>query len=764
MTGPIPPDDPLAGLAAEIGDLSRRLAGVQSQLLALRAGMGAPGWGHQPGPQAHPGSPQTWPGHPHSYPPGQPGRPAQPGQPGHPSGTPGAVGYPPRYPGAPGQARPAAAHPVASTQRREGLGPQLVAWTGGTVTLLGIVLLLVLAASRGWLQPGARVIGGAVLALALIGIAAWVHGRPGGRTGAVALAATGVAGLYLDVIAATTVYDYLPVPAGLALGVVVAGGGLALADRWVSQPLAAGAVVGAAVLAPVLTEDANPLLVALAVVLQLAAVPVVLRKRWTVLAVVAAAWPFLYGLFAVARAVDEGQHPQTTFAVAAVLLVGVGLAAGGVRRLPVAYCCAQLAVAPLPVLAMALLLDRPPGALTAALVAALLFAVAAPRLPVPSELRAVAVVAGAVAGFEATMIALRGGSQTSALLGEAIALAVAAIVLKRRSILLAAAGFGIVGTFLGVFRDAPIRALLTFPSRPYLVGGDAVTSALATAAGVSLLMLVAAVLVLVAADRVGLLGARAESGPLWITTAVVILYGAASLLVTLALLVTPTRSGFLGGHVLVTVSWTVAALMLLVRGIKVPALRVAGGALVIAAVAKLVLFDLSQLDGVARVLAFLGAGLVLLAAGTRYARLVAAAQPDLPGPTAPGPNGPPAPGPNGPPAPGPSGPGSSGQRGPSGPSGPGPSGYPGPSGWQPTPNWQQHPTQQSNPPPPHQSQQGSWQQTSDQHPWPPHSAGSTAASASPELPSPPPSTSPEPAEPTPAVTRHPAEDPTPRST
>jgi uncharacterized membrane protein len=36
-----------------------------------------------------------------------------------------------------------------------------------------------------------------------------------------------------------------------------------------------------------------------------------------------------------------------------------------------------------------------------------------------------------------------------------------------------------------------------------------------------------------------------------------------------------------------------------------------------------VLFDLSSLDGMARVAAFLVAGLVLLGAGARYAKLVA---------------------------------------------------------------------------------------------------------------------------------------------
>jgi hypothetical protein len=143
---------------------------------------------------------------------------------------------------------------------------------------------------------------------------------------------------------------------------------------------------------------------------------------------------------------------------------------------------------------------------------------------------------------------------------------------------------------------------------------------------VSVLVLAAAVAVLVAADRLGLLGSRAESAPLWIAGAAVVLYGAAALLVALALLVTPTRGGFLTGHVLVTVSWTVAALVLLVRGIRRQALRVAGGVLVVAAVVKLVGFDLSQLDGLARVAAFIGAGIVLLAAGTRYGRLVAAAR------------------------------------------------------------------------------------------------------------------------------------------
>ena len=99
----------------------------------------------------------------------------------------------------------------------------------------------------------------------------------------------------------------------------------------------------------------------------------------------------------------------------------------------------------------------------------------------------------------------------------------------------------------------------------------------------------------------------------------------------------PTRSGFLAGHAAVTVSWTLPALVLLSYGIRRPALRVAGLVLVAAAVTKLVFFDLVALDGLARVAAFLGAGLLLLAAGTRYARLVAEAETDVDGASEPQP-------------------------------------------------------------------------------------------------------------------------------
>lgn len=104
------------------------------------------------------------------------------------------------------------------------------------------------------------------------------------------------------------------------------------------------------------------------------------------------------------------------------------------------------------------------------------------------------------------------------------------------------------------------------------------------------------------------------------------LYGVSWLVVTGTQLVLPGAAGFLTGHVLVTVGITVLGLAALGRGVRRPASAAVGFVLVGAALAKLVLFDLPALDGLGRVAAFIGAGLLLLAAGGRYANRVAAAR------------------------------------------------------------------------------------------------------------------------------------------
>ncbi|MGI9063194.1 MAG: DUF2339 domain-containing protein [Pseudonocardiaceae bacterium] len=511
---------------------------------------------------------------------------------------------------------------------REGAGSRLLAWVGGAVTLLGVLLLLVLAVQRGWLGPLPRVLGGAGLGLALVVVALRVHRTAGGRAGGITLAATGVAALYLDVIAATAFYDYLPVTGGLAAGVVVACGGLLLAHRWSAQTLAVAVVVGAAVLAPVLTEvDAVPL-VGFLLVLQLVAVPAQLRHRWSALTVVAAVPPLLAGLLLdVVAAVDDVTW-EVALAVAAVTVAALGVATlshgrGELDRAALAV----LAAAPVPLLLLCPSLSRPVGAAVAGVLGVVLLGrwtgTRFGRAVLPRRFGTLCGGLGALAVFEATALAVDGAVLAAVVLGEAVALAVAAERVRSRGLLGASAGFGFAGVVVTLAEVLPPEVLVSFPARPLLDAGQRDVGALVAAAGTGVLLACLALAGPWATHRLGLSAERAGRTAGWLLGGLGALYGAAGTTLALALLAMPDRTGFLTGHVVITVSWTVAALALLARGLTSLPMRTAGMSLVGAAVAKLVLFDLATLDGVARVVAFLGAGLVLLTAGTRYARLVA---------------------------------------------------------------------------------------------------------------------------------------------
>jgi uncharacterized membrane protein len=586
--------DPYAALAAELNLLSRRLDGLGAELMRLRAAdragapgtegfPGAPGWSAPSAAVAAAPVAQGWPG---------------------PWGTGGSK----VAPAAPGGG------PRAPRRRSQMSGARVLAWTGGGVTLLGVVLFLALAASRGWFTPLGRVTSGVVLGVVLIGLAMRLHRRTDARVGALAVAGTGFATLYLTVAAATAMYGLLAPTPALLLALLVAAGGLGLADRWRAQVLGGGVVVGAAVLAPVLAW--GWLLVALVLALQLAALPVVLRRRWPVLALVAAAGPALYGA-AVGGLADVAERVPTVAVAIGALVAGLATALPAARLLPARPVGALVAAAPVAVLVTSAAWGGWDGAAIAAVAVVALAAFAAvPGTPRP--IRVVAVAAAAVGLFQATFLALEGSTATVVLLGQAIVAMVLAAQLRARLPLAIGTAYGAIAVLIALGRDAPLERLVRHPA---VADGP-----LLVAAAVSALVLVFAVAALVAGVRVRLVGPDGASAPLWVPAGVVGLYGVTSFVVTVALLVSDDRGGFTAGHALVTVSWTVVALVLLARGIRRPALRVAGMVLVGGAVAKLVLFDLVALDGLARVAAFLGAGLVLLAAGTRYARLVAEAE------------------------------------------------------------------------------------------------------------------------------------------
>src|SRR6478735_4270015 len=200
-------------------------------------------------------------------------------QPHQPYAPPAAVYAPPPPPPPP----PAMAPPPRMTPPpappREPRPPRDSNWIGKVlavagvaVTLIGVVLLLVLAAQAGILRPEIRVGAGAVLAGALVVVAFWLNGRPGGRVGAIALSATGIAAAYIDIIAVTTIYGWVPGAVGLGLAAVVAGGGLMVARRWNSEHLALLVLVPLLGLGPVVVGDIPLLLVGFMLPLSIALV------------------------------------------------------------------------------------------------------------------------------------------------------------------------------------------------------------------------------------------------------------------------------------------------------------------------------------------------------------------------------------------------------------------------------------------------------------------------------------------------------------
>lgn len=506
---------------------------------------------------------------------------------------------------------------------RDGAGSRILAWAGGVVTLAGVVLLLILAIQRGYLGPLPRVLLGAALGVVLTGIGAWLHRTPTARTGAYALAATGVAVLYLAVVAATSLYGFLLPWGGLLTGLAVTAGGVALAGWWDSQLFAVFVVVCCAVSSPIITGGFDALLLAFLLVLLLGTTPVQLVRRWSGVMVAAGVPPVVVCVITIASAISGAERfgsDATTIAVLAGATSGVVIvlaAATALRRPDDVFTVLMLCLAPVPGLLAAILLPRVGASILPAAVGVLSLCVwAFPRLP-----RTFSLVAGGIAVLaflQATATALDGDARAIAFLAEALVLTVLAVWSRLAVALVPAALFALVGLVLG----------LVFAARPELLLQPAVSRVnVGTAVSLGITgALVAGVAITLcwAAFRLDVLpgGEHAPRG--WVPAGLLALYGSTATVLSVGLLVSPDRDGFLLGHVLVTVSWTVAALVLLLRGIDSVALRVAGLSLVVAALAKLVLFDLSSLDGMARVMAFLVAGLVLLAAGARYAKLVAA--------------------------------------------------------------------------------------------------------------------------------------------
>ncbi|MGX1805027.1 DUF2339 domain-containing protein [Nocardia sp. NPDC055321] len=601
---------------------------------------GAPGWQNPPAAPVPPAGgllpPPPYQGAP--VPPRYAGVPLAPAQ-----TRAGWMGGPPPRVGPAGQPVYGAMPPVAPQRRaprpvrtpwwqREGVVSRVLAVAGVGVTLIGVVMLLVLAAQAGIFGPVPRVVAGALFSAALVGIAGRVHGRAGGQVGAVALAATGIAGGYLTVVAVTAVYGWLHPIIGYGVALGIAAGGVALAMRWRAQALAVLVVLGAALLSPAVATGIA--LLVFLIVLQLAAVPVQVVRDWPWLHLVRTLPAALAVFFAVAAAAlgdaARGQRYEILAAAVAVAVIGLAGALVSVRaRAGDLTASLTFAAATVPLLAAPVMFERRTSVLVSAVFAAVLLLVAAlpwisklsERVRVPGHLAAVAAVAGACALLEACVGATR--VQTLPIALFLAALGFLAVAGQQRSRLTTGLGaaFGVAGTLVFLERANPSTLAEQAEAERYL----GISTALAAVAALAVLATA-----FWCARRLGLAATESDASALGVVGGIAALYAVTALTVSIGI-ATGSPDGFRAGHGIATVIWMAAATTALLYGLRrltrtpqAAKVALAAGLLVTAAsLAKLFLFDLATLDGLVRAGAFLVVGVLLLLAGTRYARAFA---------------------------------------------------------------------------------------------------------------------------------------------
>lgn len=587
--------------------------------------------------------------------PSVPGAPAAAAIPGPPP-VPPVPGWAPPASGTTAYALPPTAPAAPTTAlgrwwQRESLVTRLLGVTGAVVTLAGLVMLLVLAVQQRWFGPVPRVVIGVILAAVLIGLAHVVRsreraaGRPG--HGAVALAGTGYAAAYLDVVAVTAVYHWLPALVGLVLAVAVAATGLFLARRWGSQVLAVLILLGAAMLLPAVAGRATWLLSAFMVVLAVASWPAQLGRPWPAVSAARLIPAALVIIPTIGLAQRRPEEPWAHIAVTGVFAIaGLVMATREARGKGFDTSALTLLVTALPLLA-AMSGAEQPWRTVLFLFAAVLWLGYAALGESQHWLPGGTTVAAAGAGTLALLAAVVAHSDTTwtgtALLASALGYLLVAGATRSRT----ATWFGLVMSLI---------ALLGYLRHPItvLVERTALRSDLEVTLVDSLVTVGLVVALAWLARRMTRLSRpvrRVVASSSWVAGLVVATTAVVSLGVLVGRMVDSDVAGFRAGHALATILWMSAAAWLLIRGLRrssdADLAMWTGLGLAAAAVAKLFLYDLAVLRGIWRVLAFIVVGLILLATGAGYAKALERARTAHPDPTPGGPAGP-TPGPDGP--------------------------------------------------------------------------------------------------------------------
>lgn len=512
----------------------------------------------------------------------------------------------------------------------------ILAAVGGTVLLLGIVFLLILAAQAGFFGPGPRVITAALVAIGLIGGGIYLRSKPetsdrrrnSNEAGALALVGTGYAAAILDVIAATSLYHFLPTLLGYVVVGLLAAAGLVLAYMWRSDILAALAGCGAMVFAPLLSVDAKTI-VFVTIIGATMTITGHRHHHWLrfLRTIVPAAFIGISlpaSHFAESIMSESYTADIVTYGLCAVVFAIIVMATTVVESVVSAregdlFAMVNLpAVFPLAFLATA---DFPlPTWLVYALLGALYSAVAVAVVYMYFATKRSVVSVGAVLGilgvlfFAMALARTRGSFRELSVTATAIAYLILAQRVRRRW-LRVVAGLAVAVAVVVFLGSADVQ---------YMFWRSAAVS---TYTWIDALNSVA----MLCGIAVFAYYLRTTSSQQSVRTVRPFLVAAAIIVASLTVIIVgvatgrglggqeSVATGFFTAHLIVTVALiSLAAVLVLTDAIPVSKPRTVGFALGGVALAKLFLFDLSMLPAVLRIIAFLIVGGVLLLVSLRY--------------------------------------------------------------------------------------------------------------------------------------------------
>jgi uncharacterized membrane protein len=505
-------------------------------------------------------------------------------------------------------------------------GGQVLAWIGGIAILFGAVLFLGMAISRGWLDEETRTIIAAAIALAALVGGVWLHERRGRTEAAQALVASAISGLFGTIVVATQAYSLIAPELGLVLGAAVAAVGFAIAVRWRS-PIVAAVGSGGALLAPALVGvDPSGLSIAFVALALAATVGILVWQRWDWLALGA----FVVSVPQLVAWVANDGRDHLVLGIA--VLAGFWLFYAGAA---LGYELRKRAGEELPVASWILLFGScvafvGPGYLilqeaghhTAAVVLLFAFAavqvglgILAMRLRIHHELGALLIGLGiAIGAFglgaafhgPALVIAWAVAAATLAALGSRLDATPSPSLSSAERMLIAAVGFLILAVGHTVLFEAQPKAI--FEGVPDLA--EAVIAIAACAAG---------------ALAVAGFARRAST-----EAAELAAFAGATLLVYLGSIVIVDTVGVdaggatrQAGQTWLSAFWTATGLGAVIVGLvrRRADVRLFGLGLLAVAIGKVWIYDLAELEALARVLSFLGLGALLLVGSFAYARI-----------------------------------------------------------------------------------------------------------------------------------------------